>query len=533
MKPMKNVVRLGEALVQAGLIDDYQLQSALGHQRRWGGRIGKSLIDLEFMDETTLIKFLSEKMNFPAIDLSRSQISHKVFESLPQSVAEKYTVAPVLIKDTPVKKTLVLAMADPTDLRALDEIEFVTNYRIEPVVALESAIKKVLENYGREQSSAAVESISIDEPGGARMEVVQGEMDMMDEVKKAQHIDRETSPEIPEPTPAPTSDGEKIFDFDTPPLEDFEAISKTPMDDAPLEMVAEDDDDLYESAEVIEDIEPVEEIGEAEVVAEEDPYEYDIAAQPVDEDDIEEISVPAPEEVEEHSSPEPESEDSVAVVESIDQLEAIVSGAAAEDTHPETESAPDRDAVKAEEEIVEEAEEYPETAEAEPLDEEEVAEAEEITEAEEIDDDVDELEATQEMEIPPDAIDETDSEVFEASVVEDDSAEAEALEGVAPDSVTEAEMEEPVEEVAEALPEDGPEDDVETAYEAEPEVVENAVADEPEPVAEASDLADEVESLRNDMARLAEKMEGLVGLFILYGEGKLSIDQFVAELREL
>jgi type IV pilus assembly protein PilB len=89
-------IRLGEALVQAGLIDEYQLKSALGQQRRWGGRLGKALIDLGFIDEATLLSFLSEKLKFSAVDLSRSKIAPKTFAAVPKRIAEKYMVVPVL-----------------------------------------------------------------------------------------------------------------------------------------------------------------------------------------------------------------------------------------------------------------------------------------------------------------------------------------------------------------------------------------------------------------------------------------------------
>jgi len=150
--PEKPTGKLGELLVEAGIIDELQLQSALGHQKKWGGRLGKVLVDLGFVEESELLKFLSEKFKIQAVDLTRSKIPEQAFSALPEKVARKYGVVPVFLKEGPGnKKTLILAMSDPSNLKVIDEIQFLTGYRIEPVLATDSAIEKVLENYGHYQ----------------------------------------------------------------------------------------------------------------------------------------------------------------------------------------------------------------------------------------------------------------------------------------------------------------------------------------------------------------------------------------------
>jgi len=142
--------KLGDLLVKAGLIDEHQLQSALGHQRRWGHKLGKCLIDLGFIEEAELLKFLSDRFKIKAVDLTKSVITEQTFAVVQEAIAKKYGVVPVFIKEGPGnKKTIILAMSDPTDLKVVDEIQFLTGHRVEPVLATESAIAKVLENYGK------------------------------------------------------------------------------------------------------------------------------------------------------------------------------------------------------------------------------------------------------------------------------------------------------------------------------------------------------------------------------------------------
>jgi hypothetical protein len=140
--------KLGDLLVQAGLIDEMQLKSALGYQRRWGGKIGKCLVDQGFIEEEKMLRFLSQHFKLGAVDLTRSRIAPQTFAMVPEPVARKYEVVPVVVRDTPGKKTLVLAMSDPSDLQSADEIQFLTNCKIEPVLATDSAIAKVLSHYG-------------------------------------------------------------------------------------------------------------------------------------------------------------------------------------------------------------------------------------------------------------------------------------------------------------------------------------------------------------------------------------------------
>ena len=147
--PEKPGEKFGDLLVKSGLIDPLQLQAALGHQRRWGGKLGQCLVDLGFITESELLSFMSDKFKIPAIDLTKSKISPQAFSSVPEMVAKKYGVVPVFLKEGPgKKKTLTLAMSDPSNLKVLDEVQFLTGFKVEAVLAVESSITRVLEHYG-------------------------------------------------------------------------------------------------------------------------------------------------------------------------------------------------------------------------------------------------------------------------------------------------------------------------------------------------------------------------------------------------
>ena len=87
--------RLGDLLVEAGLIDEYQLQSALGHQRQWGGPLGRILVDNGFVSESRLAEVLAAQMNLPLIDLDQQEIHEKVVAEVPMEMAEQYRMVPV------------------------------------------------------------------------------------------------------------------------------------------------------------------------------------------------------------------------------------------------------------------------------------------------------------------------------------------------------------------------------------------------------------------------------------------------------
>jgi type IV pilus assembly protein PilB len=140
---MAEAKKLGDLLKEAGLIDDFQLQSALSHQRNWGGKLGSILIELEFVNEEELARVIAEKLRLPHANLFEPEIPESVINLIKPEVAKKYHVVPVK-QD---KNVLMLAMADPLDINAIDGIRFATGLNIKPALALESEIRDAIRKY--------------------------------------------------------------------------------------------------------------------------------------------------------------------------------------------------------------------------------------------------------------------------------------------------------------------------------------------------------------------------------------------------
>src|SRR5262245_52839198 len=136
--------KLGEILVEDGKLTEPQLQKALKAQLIFGGHLGTSLIELGYIDEDTLGETLARSFAVPYATYDILQnVPYSVVRSIPAKLVEKYKVIPIRLDG----KVLQLAMMDPKNLMALDEISFVTGYRIDPWVAPEIRIVQVLEKY--------------------------------------------------------------------------------------------------------------------------------------------------------------------------------------------------------------------------------------------------------------------------------------------------------------------------------------------------------------------------------------------------
>jgi hypothetical protein len=170
--PMAEKKKLGDVLKEAGLIDQFQLDSALSHQRNWGGKLGSILVELGFVQEQALAKALAEKMRLPYVNLFDPEIPSSITDLIKPEVARKYNVMPVRKEG----KSLVLAMSDPLDLEAMDTIRFATGNNILPALAMgseiEDAIKKYYEHADithKPQPAAPVRKMSPD-----KMEIIPG-----------------------------------------------------------------------------------------------------------------------------------------------------------------------------------------------------------------------------------------------------------------------------------------------------------------------------------------------------------------------
>jgi len=140
--------RLGDLLVAEGLITEEQLGKALAEQKGTTEKLGSVLLKLNFVQEEQLIGFLSKQYGIPSITLSQLDIDPDVLRLVPDAIAKKYEVLP--IKRTGAQ--LTLAMADPTNVFALDDVAFMTNLQVTPVVASQAAIRKAIErNYAQNE----------------------------------------------------------------------------------------------------------------------------------------------------------------------------------------------------------------------------------------------------------------------------------------------------------------------------------------------------------------------------------------------
>ena len=140
--------RLGELLQEEGLIDRFQLQAALAEQKKWGGRLGKHLIELGILSEDVLVKVLSKMLSLPSVDVGRLTIAKSTIDYVPVKTAEKFNLIPIGIEETAGgKRTLIVAMSDPTNLAALDELRFTTGCGIRPVVSGDGSIERAIRTY--------------------------------------------------------------------------------------------------------------------------------------------------------------------------------------------------------------------------------------------------------------------------------------------------------------------------------------------------------------------------------------------------
>ncbi len=135
--------RLGELLISKNLITPQQLDDALRDQRVSGTPLGTSLVKLGTITEKTLVSFLSKQYGVPAIDLGEAQVEPEAIKLIPSEVVYKYQVIPI----KRVGSTLRVAMSDPSNILAIDDIKFLTGCHVEVFVSTESAVKAACDKY--------------------------------------------------------------------------------------------------------------------------------------------------------------------------------------------------------------------------------------------------------------------------------------------------------------------------------------------------------------------------------------------------
>jgi len=173
--------RLGELLVRENLISLQQLQRAQDEQKKAGGRIGYHLTKLGFIEESELTNFLSKQYGVPSINLKEFDIDGEVVKLVPKEVAEKHQCIPV----NRAGASLILAMSDPSNIYAIDDIKFLTGYNVEVVVASEQAIKESLEKYYTEKGPSYEEVMEGFDEGDISVEHDQGGVTDLSDLEKS------------------------------------------------------------------------------------------------------------------------------------------------------------------------------------------------------------------------------------------------------------------------------------------------------------------------------------------------------------
>ena len=157
MEPQKKI-RIGDLLVQNRIISHDQLMSALSEQKKTGRKLGRTLIDLNYISETDLLNFLSRQLQIPFLDIAQYKRKPEVCRELPENLARRFRV--MLLESN--EKDVLLGMADPTDLMGLDEISRALKKRIRQAVVRESDLLTAIDQAYRrtEEISSLAEQLS-------------------------------------------------------------------------------------------------------------------------------------------------------------------------------------------------------------------------------------------------------------------------------------------------------------------------------------------------------------------------------------
>ena len=146
MPPRK---RLGQLLTELGVIDEHQLQSALGHQKQWGGKLGAVLVQKGFCAEEAMVSALAKHLGMPRVRLAEVKVDPRAVKYVSKQIAEKLHVLPYEISGSGRSEVVTVAMSDPTDLAAVDQLAFHTGKRIKPMLAGDGEIVSAIHaHYG-------------------------------------------------------------------------------------------------------------------------------------------------------------------------------------------------------------------------------------------------------------------------------------------------------------------------------------------------------------------------------------------------
>ncbi len=153
-------VRIGELLLKEKRITPAQLQEALAYQKTNGGKLGFNLVKLGFVKDDEITSLLSKQYGVPSINLTQFEIDAGIIKLIPAETAHKYQIIPL----SRAGATLTIAMTDPTNVFAMDDIKFMTGYNVEPVVASETAVLEAINRYYAAPTARSREGAAGDAP---------------------------------------------------------------------------------------------------------------------------------------------------------------------------------------------------------------------------------------------------------------------------------------------------------------------------------------------------------------------------------
>src|SRR5690349_2517953 len=163
-------VRIGELLLKEKRITPEQLQEALNYQRQHGGKLGFNLIKLGYVKDDEITALLSKQYGVPSIALGQFDVDAAVVKLVPAETAQKYQIIPLSRSGA----TLTIAMTDPTNVFAMDDIKFMTGYNVEPVVASETAVVDAIQKYYSKAAGSAgngAAPVKQEPPGASALEL--------------------------------------------------------------------------------------------------------------------------------------------------------------------------------------------------------------------------------------------------------------------------------------------------------------------------------------------------------------------------
>jgi type IV pilus assembly protein PilB len=199
--------RLGDLLIEAGLLSDEQLKIALNEQRKWGGRLGRTVLEMGFVTESAMAQVLAQQLQLPSIDLDSTPVNTAAPTWLRLDLCERYGVFPV----EQTGRNITVATSDPTNFEHLQAIGFATNCKVLPVVATASAIERAIRRYyfGEDPSAPRPPTPVAQQPpepkAPSTVEATSFELDEL--LGAAPHRTGEVAISIPisSPTPVPPS----------------------------------------------------------------------------------------------------------------------------------------------------------------------------------------------------------------------------------------------------------------------------------------------------------------------------------------